>query len=107
VTAYAQLFGTSAHCAGAIGMMADWDLVPLKRDLPKLTVPMLVLHGEKDAAIQVSGALDSVALIPGCELEVLPNLGHLAHEEAPSLVVDRIIGFAASHAIPVDVETIS
>jgi magnesium chelatase accessory protein len=107
VAAYAQLFGTSAHCAGAIGMMADWDLVPLKRDLPKLTVPMLVLHGEKDAAIPVSGALDSVALIPGCELEVLPDLGHLAHEEAPGLVIARIMRFSASHAIPVNVETIS
>jgi len=107
VAAYARLFGTSTHCAGAIGMMADWDLVPLKRDLPKLTVPMLVLHGEKDAAIPVSGALDSVALIPGCELEVLPDLGHLAHEEAPDMVVDRIMGFAASHAIPVNLEIMS
>lgn len=94
IAAYARLFGTSAHCAGAIGMMADWDLVPLKRDLPKLAVPMLVLHGEKDAAIPVSGALDSVALIPDCSLEVLPDLGHLAHEEAPQLAIDRIKAFA-------------
>lgn len=104
IAAYAQLFGTSTHCAGAIGMMADWDLVPLKRDLPKLAVPMLVLHGEKDAAIPVSGALDSVALIPGCELEVLPDLGHLAHEEAPRLVVERIIRFAAKRDILVSAE---
>ncbi|UVO54138.1 alpha/beta fold hydrolase BchO [Sphingomonas sp. SUN039] len=97
--AYAKLFATSAHCAGAIGMMADWDLVPLKRDLPKLAVPMLVLHGEKDAAIPVSGALDSVALIPDCALEVLPGLGHLAHEEAPHLAVDRILHFARTQAI--------
>ncbi len=99
IAAYAKLFATSAHCAGAIGMMADWDLVPLKRDLPKLAVPMLVLHGERDAAIPVSGALDSVALIPGCALEILPGLGHLAHEEAPQLAVDHILHFARAHAI--------
>ena len=75
-------------------MMADWDLVPLKRDLPKLQVPMLVLHGDKDAAIALSAALDSVALIPGCALEVLSDLGHLAHEEAPDIVIDRIMSFA-------------
>lgn len=92
--AYARLFAKSSHCAGAIGMMADWDLVPLKRDLPTLQVPMLVLHGDKDAAIALSAALDSVALIPGCALEVLPDLGHLAHEEAPDIVTDRVMAFA-------------
>jgi magnesium chelatase accessory protein len=99
VAAYARLFATSAHCAGAIGMMADWDLVPLKRDLPKLAVPMLVLHGEKDVAIPVSGALESVALIPDCALEILPRLGHLAHEEAPQSVVDHILHFARTHGV--------
>jgi len=107
IAAYARLFGTSTHCAGAIGMMADWDLVPLKRDLPKLTVPVLVLHGEKDVAIPVSGALDSVALIPKCQLEVLPDLGHLAHEEAPHLLVDRIMAFAADRGIVVSAEAMS
>jgi magnesium chelatase accessory protein len=107
IAAYARLFGTSAHCAGAIGMMADWDLVPLKRDLPKLNVPMLVLHGEKDVAIPVSGALDSVALIPDCQLEVLPDLGHLAHEEAPLLLVDRIMTFAATRGVLVSAEAMS
>ena len=96
VAGYARLFGTSAHCAGAIAMMADWDLVPLKRDLPKLAVPMLILHGEKDAAIPVSGALDSVALIANCALEVLPGFGHLVHEESPQQAVDHIVSFAAS-----------
>ena len=94
IAAYTRLFAKSSHCAGAIGMMADWDLVPLKRDLPKLQVPVLVLHGDKDAAISLSAALDSVALIPGCALKVLPDLGHLAHEEAPGIATDRIIAFA-------------
>jgi magnesium chelatase accessory protein len=107
IAAYARLFGTATHCAGAIGMMADWDLVPLKRDLPRLTLPTLILHGEKDAAIPVSGALDSVALIPNCALEVFSDLGHLAHEEAPLLMVDRIVTFAANRGIPVDAEAVS
>jgi magnesium chelatase accessory protein len=104
IATYARLFGTSTHCAGAIGMMADWDLVPLKRDLPKLAVPMLVLHGERDAAIPVSGALDSVALIPGCELEVLSDLGHLVHEEVPLVMVERIMSFAENRDILVSAE---
>ncbi len=99
IAAYARLFGTSAHCAGAIGMMADWDLVPLKRDLPKVAVPMLVLHGERDAAIPVSGVRDAAALLPDAMLEVLPGLGHLAHEEDPQAAVDRILQFARLQGI--------
>ena len=85
-------------------MMADWDLVPLKKALPGLTVPTLILHGENDAAIPVAAALDTASLIPSCRLEVLPGLGHLAHEEAPQLVVDAIIAFASTLAIHTQAE---
>ncbi len=99
IAAYARLFGTSAHCAGAIGMMADWDLLPLKRDLPLLSGPMLMLHGDGDVAIPVAAARESAGLIPDCTLEILPGLGHLAHEEAPALAVGHILQFARTHAI--------
>jgi magnesium chelatase accessory protein len=94
LAAYARLFGTSAHCAGAIGMMADWDLVPLKRDLPNLAVPMLVMGGEKDVAIPVSAILESAALIPRTTIEIVPDTGHLLHEEHPAHTVERILSFA-------------
>ena len=31
---YARLFRTRRHVAAAVGMMANWDLLALKRDLP-------------------------------------------------------------------------
>ena len=102
--AYSRLFTQSAHCAGAIGMMADWDLVPLKKALPSLTVPTLILHGENDAAIPVAAALDTASLIPSSRLEVLPGLGHLAHEEAPQLVVDAIVAFASTLTVHTQAE---
>ena len=36
VTLYTRLFGNRAHVAGALGIMANWDLGALARDLPKL-----------------------------------------------------------------------
>ncbi|MBX9797670.1 alpha/beta fold hydrolase BchO [Sphingomonas sp.] len=91
---YARLFGTAAHVAGAITMMADWDLDALARDLPRLAVPLLLLHGAGDAMVPVSAARDAAALVPGARVDVLPGLGHLAHEEDPALVARHILAFA-------------
>jgi magnesium chelatase accessory protein len=87
---YARLFRKPGHIAGTIGMMANWDLITLKRDLPGLAVPLHIIHGERDAAIPVAKAREAAALVPGAMIEVLPELGHLAHEEAPDLIVSRI-----------------
>lgn len=85
---YGRLFATAGHCAGAISMMADWDLEALAGDLPRLKVPLELIHGAGDAAIPVSAAKGGVALVPGSRLQVLPGLGHLAHEEAPDALAD-------------------
>ena len=88
---YARLFRKSGHIAGTIGMMANWDLEALKRDLPGLKVPLHMIHSERDAAIPVAKAREAAALVPGATIEVLPELGHLAHEEEPKAIVDRIL----------------
>jgi len=93
---YQRLFATPAHCAGAITMMADWDLETLSRDLPKLSVPLLLVHGEGDTMIPPSSAREAAALVPGARVETLAGLGHLAHEEAPERVAALIERFAAA-----------
>lgn len=90
---YRRLLGTPAHCAGAITMMADWDLEALKRDLPALRTRLLLVHGDRDAAIPVSAAREAAALAPGAEVAILPGLGHLAHEERPEEVAALIAEF--------------
>jgi magnesium chelatase accessory protein len=93
---YERLFATPGHCAGAITMMADWDLAALKRDLPRLKTPLLLVHGEADAAIPVAGAHEAAAMIGGALVTPLAGLGHLAHEERPSEVAALIQQFAAA-----------
>jgi magnesium chelatase accessory protein len=97
VAHYARLFGDAKHCAGALAMMANWNLATLKADLPKLEVPLLVLHGEKDSAIPLAAAREATALVPRAAFEMLPGLGHLAHEEAAGAAAARIAGFVADH----------
>jgi len=95
LAAYAQLFGRADHCAGALGMMADWDLAPLKRDLPKLDLRVLLLAGTRDTAVPVTAVREAAALIPRATVETMP-LGHLLHEEHPEDVAARISAFVAS-----------
>lgn len=96
IDGYAKLFGKPGHIAGTIAMMASWDLEPLKRDLPGLKVPLLLIHGDGDTAIPLAKAREAAMLVPGARLEVLSGLGHLAHEEAPERVAEMITVFAKS-----------
>ena len=93
VRCYERLFATPGHCAGAITMMADWDLESLKRDLPRLDVPSLLLHGDGDAAIPPGNAQGAAAMIAGARVTPLAGLGHLAHEERPVEVAALIRDF--------------
>lgn len=95
---YQRLFSHSGHCDGAIRMMANWQLEPLRDALPRLHAPTLLLAGARDSAIPVSAVAGAAALIPGCQLRELPALGHLAHEEDPALAASIIAKFARDHA---------
>ena len=95
---YAKLFAKPGHIAGTIAMMASWDLEPLKRDLPGLKVPLLLIHGDGDTAIPLAKAREAAMLVPGARLEVLSGLGHLAHEEAPERVAEMITVFVKNIA---------
>lgn len=94
---YERLFATPSHCSGAITMMADWDLPGLKRDLARLAVPLLLVHGDKDAAIPVANAREAAGMVPGAEVTIMPGLGHLAHEERPAEVAGLVTAFALRH----------
>lgn len=96
---YGRLFATPAHCAGAITMMADWDLDSLARDLPRLAVPMLLVHGDGDAAIPVASARAAAAQVARAQITSLPGLGHLAHEEQPAVIADLMVSFAREQAV--------
>lgn len=86
VDLYARLFRRAGHLSGALRMMANWDLRPLLRDLPRLVPELLLLVGERDRAIAPAKARRVAEALPTARIEQLPGLGHLAHEERPDLV---------------------
>jgi magnesium chelatase accessory protein len=92
---YRRLVGSPAHVAGALGMMANWDLHRFARDLPRLATPLLLLVGEQDRTVppaQGPQVLQRLSAAAQGRCIVLPGLGHLAHEEAPALVAGHIVG---------------
>ncbi len=92
---YARLFARPGHVAGALGMMANWNLKPVERMLARLQPPLLLVAAEKDRAVPPEDAAGIAARAPVGEVLALADLGHLAHEEAPAVVADILVRFAA------------
>ena len=65
-------------------------------------VPTLLLWGAEDGIIPVSHGRRTHEAIPGSTLEVLPDVGHFPHLDAPVEVAARIRTFLAQTA-PADV----
>jgi magnesium chelatase accessory protein len=91
IALYVRLTRRPGHAAAALGMMANWDLRPLARDLPRLRPKLLLVAGANDRSIPHSSQLRVQALVPRAELITLPGLGHLAHEEQPEMIADIIL----------------
>jgi magnesium chelatase accessory protein len=87
VALYGRLVRDPAHVAGALAMMAHWDLQALAQQLPKLRTPVLLVSGARDRTLPPSHAQRVAALLPQARLHTLSNLGHLAHEEDPQRVL--------------------
>lgn len=91
---YSRLVGNSGHVAAALQMMANWDLHPLVRDLPRLKAELLLIAGSHDSAIPPDVARRVRELVPAARIELMAGVGHLAHEERPEAVVALIIAAA-------------
>jgi len=92
---YARLVRRPHHAAAALRMMANWDLAPLVRDLPRLSPKLLLIAADGDRAIPPADSARLRDMIPGATLTLMPNLGHLSHEEDPAATAALIRAHAA------------
>ena len=90
IALYGRLLRNSQHVTGALAMMANWDLRPLERDLPRLKAPVVLVVAGNDKTVPPAEARRASALLPSAETIELPALGHLAHEERPDLVAEIV-----------------
>lgn len=94
---YETLLGNSVHCKGALEMMASWNLETLGQQLPKIKSPVLLVHSDGDVAVPLNSVEKAAKRLTQARLEILPDLGHLAHEERPEQAAALIRDFAAQH----------
>jgi magnesium chelatase accessory protein len=97
---YARLAANPGHVAGALTMMAHWELRPLVRDLPRLSTSLLMIVGTHDKTVPPSQSAHVARLVPQASLLSLEGLGHLAHEERPQPVADAIAALAGRLRLP-------
>lgn len=94
---YGQLVRNPGHAAGALGMMASWDLPQLAHDLRQLKTRLALIVGSNDQTVSPRQAARLGAMWPAASaaeaphLSTLQGLGHLAHEERPDLVANLIL----------------
>lgn len=98
---YARLMRSPQHVAGALGMMANWDLDRFERDLPRLKLPLLLVAAGGDLAVPADVSFEVRDRVPGAKVEYLRGVGHLAHEERPGEVATLLVEWArAVGALP-------
>jgi pimeloyl-ACP methyl ester carboxylesterase len=66
--------------------------------LRKVSVPTVVIHGEADPLIDVSGGRATAAAVEGSELLLIPGMGHDLPREVWARIVDAIVDNAEKAA---------
>ncbi|GAB47728.1 alpha/beta fold hydrolase [Mobilicoccus pelagius] len=79
--------------AAALEAMTSWGKTDFRDDLPAITGPLLVIHGDSDAAVPFEGSgLRTHQAVPGSQLEVIEHGPHglgISHaEEVNRLLVE-------------------
>jgi pimeloyl-ACP methyl ester carboxylesterase len=73
-------------------------LDPVDYDWPKIKVKTMVIGGDKDGPDFPARAKHIASMIPGAELVLLPNLGHVPHLEAPDVFLRQLLRFLKNDA---------
>lgn len=97
---YRLLSARPQHVAGTLSMMAHWDLAPLYRELPQLSVPLYLLGGELDRAVPVPQLRAVAQHMPSARVQVFEGAGHLLHEEQPHSIARAILGACRQERVP-------
>ncbi len=87
---YRRLMTDAGHIDGTLAMMAQWNIDPLLDRMESIAVPVHLVAGGRDGTVPPDVSARAAARLPDAEFTTLPDLGHLAHEEAPDRIAALI-----------------
>lgn len=85
-----SLAGYTAQVQGTIPW-TRWD------DLPSISTPTLVLHGEQDALVPPDNGRNLAERIPGAEHVTVPGANHVLMTDQPEQVAKELLGWLDRH----------
>ncbi len=98
IALYARLLARPDHVAGALSMMASWDLAPLLADLPRLAVPLHLVVSPDDGSVSPGEARQLAARHGFIRLHEMAG-GHIVHEARPAVMATLILRIAAEEGV--------
>lgn len=99
VAAYRATAASAAHVRATLAMMANWDLRPLAARLGDVAIPVALATGARDEWTPATSLAPLVARMPDASLTIVPNAGHVLHEEQPALAAAFALAAAARAGI--------
>jgi len=63
------------------------------RRLPRLRMPVMIIHGKLDRIIPVENAYRIASRILGNQLTIVPNAGHVMTTDQPELCIEAMLSF--------------
>jgi len=88
------------QAAASASFSRQGQRIGLADRLGDVSVPTLVIWGEKDRVIPLDHALAAIRVLPDGWLKVLPGIGHVPQVEAPVLFASAVARFARGLATP-------
>ena len=68
----------------------------LAKRLDEFTLPVLVITGDDDRIVPTKDSIRLASELPNAELAVIPNAGHVPHEERPAEFMQAVIGYLSA-----------
>lgn len=92
-----RAFDRCFHPSGPVRQYRAVTAAPQRADsLREVTVPTLVMHGDRDTLIDISGGRRTAELIPGARFAVIEGMGHDYPPQLWSQWVDLVGSFVSS-----------
>lgn len=85
---------TRSSVDDAVDLLRAREQIEPADRLPRLSLPSLLVHGDRDAIVPLQSARELAARLPRAELQVLTGLGHVPLVTAPAQVAALIDRFA-------------